>query len=169
MNRLQENLKQLVLIVIAMALLSGCGFQLRGSAALPPGMAVTQVTGVQAWGSLADDFREALVSHGAAVTHDPTQATATLTVHSNDLEQRLLSVTETGRVLEYELEQAVVFSVKDRAGRVIVDRQRIVMSRDYLYNNLDILGKEREKREVERSLQKSVVSMAMLRLTAAGR
>jgi LPS-assembly lipoprotein len=164
-----KTIARFTVFILISALLAGCGFQLRGSAALPAGMDMTHVTGVQPWGSLADDFREALVSHGAEVTHDPTQATATLTVHSNDLEQRLLSVTDTGRVLEYELEQAVVFSVKDKAGQVIVDRQRIVMSRDYLYNNLDILGKEREKREVERSLQKSVVSMAMLRLTAAGR
>ena len=42
------------------ACLSGCGFHLRGSEALPAGMSVTYIQSGQPFSSLVDDFTDAL-------------------------------------------------------------------------------------------------------------
>ena len=160
---------RVIIAVLLPVLLAGCGFQLRGSSALPPEMAVTYIKSNQPYGSLVDDFTEALLTHNVRITHDPIEASSTLHIISNEIEQRLLSVSTVGQVLEYELVQTIVFSVKGKDNQVLVGEQKVTMSRDYLYNSNDILGKEREKRVVSRTLQKSVVNMAMLRITAAVR
>jgi outer membrane lipopolysaccharide assembly protein LptE/RlpB len=43
------------------------------------------------------------------------------------------------------------------------------MTRDYLYSNTDVLGKQREEIVVRRALQRELVNLAMLRITAAAR
>jgi outer membrane lipopolysaccharide assembly protein LptE/RlpB len=43
------------------------------------------------------------------------------------------------------------------------------MTRDYLYSNTDVLSKEREEVVVRRALQRELVHLAMLRITAAAR
>jgi len=70
-------------------------------------------------------------------------------------------------VLEYELRQTVTFSVTTAANQPLLEEQKVSLSRDYLYSNTDILGKEREDEQVRNTLQRNVVNMAMLRLAAA--
>ena len=158
-----------LLLVCLLAGVSGCGFHLRGSAALPAEMDVVYITGSTPWNSLVKDLTEALVAHDARVTRERGEATAVLSIISNDSKQQLLSVNTAGKVLEYELRQTMVFSVKTADGHTLIKPQRVTMSRNYLYNNNDILGKEREKNAVLETLQKNMVNLAMLRIAAAAR
>ncbi|MGD2137080.1 MAG: hypothetical protein PVJ66_01150 [Gammaproteobacteria bacterium] len=159
----------LLLVCLLLVATTGCGFHLRGSTALPPEMSVVYITGTAPWNSLVKDFTEALVVHAARVTRERAAATAVLSISSNETEQRLLSVNTAGKVLEYELRQTIIFSVTTADNRSLVEDQRVSLSRDYLYNNSDILGKEREKKVVLRTLQKNLVNLAMLRIAAAAR
>jgi outer membrane lipopolysaccharide assembly protein LptE/RlpB len=43
------------------------------------------------------------------------------------------------------------------------------MSRAYLYKSTDVLGSEREKDAVRRTLQQNLINMAMLRIASAAR
>lgn len=146
--------------------LAGCGFQLRGSAALPAEMAVTYIQSTQPFSSLVTDFGAALTARGVSVTEQRSAATAILKIHDNKVEQRVLSVNTAGKVLEYELQQTVRFSVATAANQLLLEEQSVSLSRDYLYSNTDILGKQREDQEVRQTLQRNLVNMAMLRLAA---
>ena len=146
--------------------MTGCGFQLRGSAALPVEMAVTYIQSGQPYSSLVDDFAEALKARDIQVTEERSDATAVLKIHGNELERRVLSVNTSGKVLEYELRQTVLFSVTTTANQPLLEEQSVSLSRDYLYSNTDILGKQREDQDVRQTLQRNLVNMAMLRITA---
>lgn len=165
-NRVLAGVLLLACLLTAM---SGCGFHLRGSAALPAEMDVVYITGGSPWSSLVEELTAALVSHDARVTRERGEATAVLRIISNKSEQQLLSVNTAGKVLEYELRQTMIFSVKTADGHPLVAQQRVTLSRSYLYNNNDILGKEREKKAVLKTLQKNMVNLAMLRIAAAAR
>lgn len=147
--------------------MAGCGFQLRGSAALPAEMAVTYIQSGQPYSSLVDDFAAALKARDIQVTEERSDATAVLKILGNELERRVLSVNTSGKVLEYELRQTVNFSVATAANQPLLEEQSVSMSRDYLYSNTDILGKAREDQDVRQTLQRNLVNMAMLRITAA--
>ena len=166
---LNRVLAGILLLACLLAGVSGCGFHLRGSAALPAEMDVVYITGSTPWNSLVGEFTEALVAHDARVTRERGEATAVLRIISNDSKQQLLSVNTAGKVLEYELRQTIVFSVTTADGHPLIEPQRVTLSRDYLYNNNDILGKEREKKVVLQTLQKNLVNLAMLRIAAAAR
>jgi LPS-assembly lipoprotein len=146
---------------------SGCGFHLRGSAALPAEMDVIYVTGRPPWNSLVEDLTEALLSHDVRVTRERDEATAVLRIISNESSQQLLSVNTAGKVLEYELRQTMVFSMTKADGHPLIKPQRVTTSSAYLYNSNDILGKEREKKVVFQTLQKNLVNLAILRIAAA--
>jgi len=150
-------------------LLAGCGFQLRGSAALPAEMAVTYIQSNQPLSTLVDDFATALKARDVSVTGQRAHATAVLRILDNEVEKRVLSVNTAGKVLEYELRQTVTFAVATAANQPLMEEQSVTLSRDYLYSNTDILGKQREDEQVRRTLQRNVVNMALLRLSVARR
>jgi len=164
-----QGLRYWLIPVLLAALLAGCGFHLRGSAALPPAMAVTFIKSNQPYSTLVDDFATALKSHGVTVTQERGEATAVLSVLDSDIETRILSVDTAGKVLEYEIQQTLRFDVVSARGETVVPEQTVSMNRDYLYSNTDVLGKRREKEVVRADLQRNIVNLAMLRIAAAAR
>jgi len=159
-----------MLLLAGMAALSaGCGFHLRGSAALPPAMAVTYIRSNQPFSSLVDDFAAALKVHDVRVTQERSEATAVLNILNSSVETRVLSVNTAGKVLEYDILQTIRFSVVTAGNETLVPEQTVSMNRDYIFSSTDVLGKQREGKVVRANLQYNLVNLAMLRITAAAR
>ena len=154
------------LLVCLAVLLSACGFQLRGSAVLPGEMAVTYIKAGNPYGTLVNDFAEALRTHKVTVTEVREEATATLLIIDSKRDKDVLSVNGNGKVLEYQLTQSIVFSVVSADKATLLDPQQVAMSRDYLYSSTDVLSKEREEAVVRRTLQRELVNLAILRMAA---
>jgi LPS-assembly lipoprotein len=158
-----------VLMICVVALLSACGFQLRGSADLPAAMEVSYIEGVRPFGTLADDFAAALRLRNITVTDSERLATAVLHIIGNSTQKLVLSVDTSGNVLEYELRQTIRFSVQAADQQVVVAEQSVSLSRDYIFSSTDVLGKQREEQAVRATLQENLVNLAMLRIAAAAR
>jgi LPS-assembly lipoprotein len=149
--------------------LSACGFQLRGSAALPEEMAVTFIKSNRPYGTLIDDFADALRTHHVKVTEDRSEATAVLEIIHDELGKDVLSVNSSGKVLEFQLRQSIQFAVATSDELPLLEPQSVTMTRDYLYGKNVVLSKGREEIVVRRALQRELVNLAMLRITAAAR
>jgi LPS-assembly lipoprotein len=156
-------------ILLLVLLLAGCGFQLRGSSALPQAMSVTYIKGIKPFGTLADDFTAALRLRDIRVTDREHEATAILEITRNDNEKLVVSVDTAGNVLEYEVRQTVGFAVVTPDRKVVVPEQSVSLSRDYIFSSTDVLGKQREEQDVRATLQENLVNLAMLRIAAAAR
>jgi LPS-assembly lipoprotein len=167
MRNLSDRLKFPVLLLVL--LLAGCGFQLRGSTALPQAMSVTCIKGIKPFGTLADDFTAALRLRDITITDHEHNAGAILAITDNRTEKLVLSVDIAGNVLEYEIRQTIRFSVTTPAGRVVVPEQSVSLSRNYIFSSTDVLGKQREEQVVRATLQENLVNLAMLRISAAAR
>jgi len=173
-NRRQTGVRGALQAWLAWALLlgllsaiSGCGFHPRGSSALPSEMAVTFIKSGQPYGSLVDDFSAALQAQGGQVTTLRSEATAILHIVSNIIEKRVLSVDTDGKVLEFETRQTIRFSVETSEKLPLVEEQEISMAKDYIFSSAEVLSTEREDRVVRKVLQRNLVNLAMLRITAA--
>jgi len=161
------SLPYILLAGYLMFTLSACGFQLRGSSALPEEMSVTYLKFKKPYGSLMEDFSEALRAHHVTVTDDRSEATAVLVIIRNDRDKDVLSVDNRGKVLELQLRQTIQFSVKTSDNLPLVEPQKVTLTRNYLYSSTDVLSKDREEAVVRRTLQQELVHLAMLRITAA--
>ena len=146
---------------------TGCGFHPRGSSALPSEMAVTFIKSGQPYGSLVDDFSAALQAQGGQVTTLRSEATAILRIVSNEIEKRVLSVDTAGKVLEYEIRQTIRFSVETSEKLPLVEEQGVSLAKDYIFSSAEALSTEREDKIIRKTLQRNLVNLAMLRITAA--
>jgi LPS-assembly lipoprotein len=163
------NVAVVLCVAAAAWLLAACGFHPRGDTPLPAAMSVTYISGTQEFDTLYDDLRTALENRGARVTQNRAEATAMLNVLENNSDTKVLAVDLTGKVLEYRFRQNLQFDVTATDGRALLDRQSVTMSRALKFNRNDVLGTEREYALIRKELQRDVVNLAMLRITAAGR
>jgi LPS-assembly lipoprotein len=157
-----------LLAAVVLLLSSGCGFQLRGATPLPAQMAITYIQGKTPYDPLNSEFRSALEGRGAQVTGDRELATAILRILENRTSTEVLTVDSAGKAEEYAILQTIRFDVIGADRQVLVAEQTLSMNRYLRYLRTNVLGTEREAELIRKELQRSLVNLAMLRITAAG-
>lgn len=159
---------RLWLAVLLALQLNACGFHLRGAVELPEVMARTHVEG-GAGSDLYYELENALINAGAEVVASAEAATGTLTLHKQQVQRRVLSVDSLGRAAEYELTLQLAFSLKDSAGKIIADNERLSIVRDYSFDPDSVLAKGDEEAALRREMNRFAVAQMLRRLQSLAR
>jgi LPS-assembly lipoprotein len=163
---LLRSLRIAALVSIA-SLVSACGFHLRQSAALPPGMKKIHLT-VSGGGKLERELTRALENSDVTIVDKPSVDAAELAVTSNTFRTDSLTVSGTARVTEYAVRYHVDFNAKAGDGTVIIPSQAVDMSREFSYDATNTIGTASQTEELQRSLIGDMVQAILFRLQAAG-
>ncbi len=147
----------------AAALLGGCGFQLRQ----PPKLAFGSIAlvGFAPRSPLAEAFRRELLRQ-VQVLESPDKADVVLHALLDLREKSVVASTSAAQVREFALRLKFNFRAHTPAGRELIPRAELVLSRDLSYSETVALAKEAEERELYREMQADVVSQVMRRLAA---
>lgn len=155
---------RIALAVVLAAALAGCGFQLRGTAALP--FETLYMPG--AGGGIALDLKRNIQSGTrTTVVDDPKKAEAVLDFTQEVREKNILSLSATGRVSEYELRYRVGFRVHDGKGGEFLPVTTVQLTRSVSFNDSAVLAKETEEQQLYRDMQTDMVQQVMRRLAGA--
>ncbi len=156
----RNAIKYLALLATA-GLLAGCGFQLRGQAQLPFAAAYVEAPGGSA---LGESLRVALRSQGKLA--EKTEGTPVrIQLSAEDRQKNILSLSGSGKVREYRLEYRVTISAVDAAGSVVLVPGQIHLTREFSYNDDQVLAKESEEAALNRSMEQDALRQALRRLS----
>lgn len=156
------------LLIAAALLLTGCGFHLRESVALPASMQRMHLK-VNDRGDLQRNLARALRGSGVTVEDAPGAGIAELAVTQASFSTDRLSISGTARITEYSVQYVVKFHLTDAAGVMLLPEQTIQMSRDYSYDATNTIGDESQVEQIQRSLIDDTVQSILFRLRAAAR
>ena len=158
-------MKNRIALILAALVVAGCGFQLRGTAALP---FETLYMPAAAGGGIALDIKRNIQSGTrTAVVDDPKKAQAVLEFSQEVREKQILSLSAAGRVREFQLRYRVAFRVHDGKGGEFLPPSTLQLTRDITFNDTDVLAKETEEQLLYRDMQFDMVQLIMRRLAAA--
>ena len=150
-----------IALAALLLLLSGCGFQLRGTANVP--FDTVYVPGAS--GGIALDLKRNIqAGTRAKVVENPKDAQAILQFLQEARTKIILSLSGTGRVREYRLVYRVQFRVHDGKGGDYVSPTTVELTRDITFNDSDVLAKEAEEGLLVRDMQSDMVQQIMRRL-----
>jgi len=166
------------LLVVPLVLLSACGFQLRGTAALPfdtvyisdasSGVANTTAGIVNASSGVALDLKRNIQGGTRTrVVNDEKAAQARLELSGETRTRNILSLSGAGRVRELQLIYRVNLRVHDGKGGEFIPLTTLSVTRDLTYNDTDVLAKEAEEAAIYREMQTDLVQQVLRRLSAA--
>ena len=146
-------------------LLTSCGFHLQGRTPLPEAFAYTYIETKDEQTDFVQDLRKALIASGAKVIRTQGSSGATIDVHADELTERVLSVSARNIPTEYELTYKVEFSVTS-SGKVLIEHEEISATRDFSFDETELLAKEREQEILREALARDLVALVMRRLAA---
>lgn len=154
-----------IFVVLATAMLSACGFQLRGQRAMPFQSIYLQMSPYE---DMAVSIKRQLRANGdTQVTDKPDDAQVQLVVVRDTKEKAILSLNSAGTVREYQLRQHFAFRLIDKAGMEVMPFNDIYVTRDISFNDSQILAKEQEETLLYRDMSNDIVQQLMRRLAAA--
>ena len=152
------------LLAVLVLFLSACGFQLRGTAALPFETLYIPNTS----GGVALDLKRNIQSGTRTrVVDDEKSAQARLELSGETKSRNILSLSGAGRVRELQLVYRINLRVHDGKGGEFVPLTTLSISRDLTYNDTDVLAKEAEEAAIYREIQRDLVQQILRRLAAA--
>ena len=159
------NKIKIIISLIAMLFLSACGFHLAGKADLDPVFDETHVN-YKGRGRLMAELVESQLKANKNDLVNIEDATAVVTILYERRNRDVLSVDEEGKVREYELILEVGVSIKDAEGKKLAKNQNIRLSRDFLFDVDDVLGKGREENVIYQEMREDVARLIIYRLQA---
>ena len=158
----------LIAFALATALLSGCGFHLRGALSLPVNLGPVRVLAIDPYSALAENLADGLQRAGAlSAPADATTGVATLQVLSEQWADTPISQDQFGRAQEFSLRYAVVFTLRRADDSVAVPQQAVELSRDYLAPAVDSIGRASERELLVRELRRDMATAILRRVDAA--
>jgi len=146
-------------ILIMIASLMACGFNLRGSGQFNY-KSIYMLGNTQINRPLAT----ALKTNGVQVIEDAANAELQLELLNEESEKRILSLSGRGLVREFELFYRVHFRTKAASESVWSPPQTIEARRDFSYEDANLLAKLAEERLLYENMREDVVNGLIRRL-----
>jgi LPS-assembly lipoprotein len=151
--------------LLTVFLTASCGFHLQGRQPLSKSFAYTYIDSKDEQTDFVQDLRKSLLASGSKVIRTEGSSGATITVHEDELTEKILSVSARNIPTEYELTYRVRFSVVS-GGQTLIEREEIAATRDISFDETQLLAKEREQEILREALARDLVALVMRRLAA---
>lgn len=156
-----------LIVLLCAALLSACGFQLRGSYNLPW---ETLHVGLPENSELYFQIKRGIESGSLTkVVPDAKQANASLIILRNEQHKNILSLSGKGLVREFQLTRTFMYRIQDAQGKELLPTSQIVLQRDMTFDDERIFAKEAEEAMIWREIQQDLVQQLLRRLAASSR
>lgn len=153
-----------VLILLAL-LLAACGFHLRGEARMP--FATLYIEAANPGSALISELRRNLEANHVELTSTAEKAEVVLSISSDTPEKQILTLGGSGRVSEFQLRYRVSLRAYDSEQREWLPADELLLSRDFTYDDAQILAKETEEALLYQSMRADMVQQIVRRLSHA--
>lgn len=153
----------LFVAVMLAALSGGCGFQVRGATQYPEGMEVVYVDSDDRYSPFYRELTSTFRQGGLMLTPDATKADTIFRVSQDQSGRRVLSVSARNVPVEYEVYYTIRYSVTIN-GEERLAVQQLTLTRNYTYNDTEVLGKSIEESVLRDALAAELVGRVTRRI-----
>ena len=150
---------------VATALLAACGFHLQGHTPLPAVVKTPFVEAPDRQSDFVQYLRHALLSNGAQLVPQRDKASAVVSILSDSVTRRVLSVSALNQPNEYEVTYTVGFSVS-AGGKELLPPQELHATRTYSFDERLLLAKGHEEDILRKDMARDLADEVMRRLSS---
>ena len=154
--------RRFFIVIASVLLLTACGFQLRGVTNLA--FKTLFIQGPKL--SIQRELTKTIKNNNITIVDAIEDADVVLELMHESNQKRILSLSGTGRVREFELNYEVNFRMREASHPEWNKIQTIKMRRDYSYNDQLLLGKGEEEERINKDMRSDAMREIVRRLSA---
>jgi LPS-assembly lipoprotein len=149
----------------ALALVSACGFHLQGHTPLPAVVKTPYLEAPDRQSDFIQSLRHDLLTSGAHLAQDKSDATAVVTILKDNVARRVLAVSAMNQPVEYEVTYTVAFAVS-ASGKELLSAQEVSTTRTYSFDERLLLAKGHEEEVLREDMARDLAQLVMRRLSS---
>lgn len=153
-----------LMLLLALSLAS-CGFHLRGEAKMPFNSIFIEAANPNSL--LVGELRRLMLANKIQLTSKADQADLILNLSQEFPEKQILTLGGSGRVSEFQLRYRVSLRAYDQQQRDWLAADELQLSRDFSYDDTQILAKEAEEAQLYQYMRSDMAQQIMRRLSHA--
>jgi len=154
--------------LVAGALLSACGFQMRGAFALPAELVPVYIDADRG-SEVGGQLRQLLRRNNVAIAEDRKAAASVIEIAGEERQRRVLTVSAaTADVDEFELRYTTRWLLRDSGEdrRALTNLETVETIRDYTFDREAVLAKQSEEAELLERMQEDTALRILYRIQA---
>lgn len=156
---------KIIIVLVSIFLLSNCGYHLAGKAELDPIFENTHVAYQNNGRRVAELLEKQFEVNGVNLVATE-KASVLVNVLYEVTNREVLSLDEEGKVREYELILRTAVDVRDTEGKLLIKGSEIRLTRDFLFDIDEVLGKANEEQQIYQEMREDVARLIIYRLQA---
>jgi LPS-assembly lipoprotein len=141
--------------MLSILMLSACGYHLRGAYTLPSSMKSIYLQGGSP--QLREQLNKVMETSSGKLVGTPDKADTIIKIYRDNVERRVVSLSERGRSNQIELDGRIEYEIKDNKKGVIVAREPINFNREYFNDQQDIIAKDNEESVIRDEMYQQAV------------
>ena len=153
-------MKRNLLVLGLAALLSACGFQLRGTGDADFALTELDLTARNQYGATVKAVRQALENNNVNVH---AGAPYTLVLAREDETQRTASYTQSSRSAEYELTHTLQYEIRG-ANDLLLMNDKLTVQKTYVFDSNNLIGSDQEAAQLRQEMRQEMVQQMVMRL-----
>ncbi len=155
-------LKNLLLMVLTVSLLTGCGFKLRGNTGISAALNPVSIEGGNR--AFVGQLEAQLKNSGTTVVSGDVES-ATIILSRSDYKREVRETNANGLATGYSYRYTVVFEVVDADGKVVQPKASISQYRTLDFDPENILEAEYEEEFLREGMEREIILQLMRRLS----
>jgi LPS-assembly lipoprotein len=152
-------------LLATLLLSAGCGFRLQGHTPLPAVVKNPYLEAPDRQSDFVQYLRHALLSNGAQLMQERAKASAVVSIISDNVARRVLSVSALNQPNEYELTYTVRFTVT-AGDKELLAAQEVSATRTYSFDERALLAKDHEEDILQQDMARDLADEVMRRLSS---
>ncbi len=141
-----------VLVLLLCALISSCGFKLRGSVEVPDSLKRVYLSSSKETATLRS-VRKLLKGNGVQLVGSPEAAPYQLQILSESSERRAATLNSQARTEEYELRSSLRFQILDRNNQPVLKPVELLTERVYTFDQDNVNAGDAEEALLRREMR----------------
>jgi LPS-assembly lipoprotein len=155
-----KRLPKHILCLALLLLLSGCGFQLRGTVDIPEQWLAMHLATSSPNSELAKSVRSSFSNNGVQWL-EASEANYVLQLGNEKFERRNLSIGANARAAEFELTLGTTMQVRDANGKEVIPQSDIMVHKIMTHDADNVTGKVEESNLLRREMRQELVQQLM--------
>jgi len=156
---------ELIAFMLAVLMLTACGFHLRGQADMP--FKTLYLKTENPGSPFVAELRRSMEANHVQLLNTPEHADVVLDIVSESSEKQILTLNGSGQVNEFHLVYRVSLRAYDDKQQDWIPAEVMEQYRDFSYNDTQILAKESEEALLNQSMRSDMVQQIVRRLSRA--
>jgi len=150
-------------LLVLICSISACGFQLRGTQALPDSLSTInfECANEKTW-DLCRQLSREFQLHQIKLSNE---AEMTLSISNVNKKQRSVSIDSDASTAEYDLIHSVRYKLIHSATQTLISSQLVEASQSYRHQSSALIAKEREQGEIQTKLNQKITNIIFRQLS----